>query len=280
MSFSMIAYSQTIPFLNSNEFKWFNFECGGFVTAVYPAFNSSGLSNQILYAKTDVGGVYRSSNNGVNWNLISNYFEGTDEQNAHLFFSEYIIAGMAIHPTDFNQLIISWGNNQNDAIGSYYQCLWRTTNGGINWEKPQFINPPENYGPWFQGDVFERKLGGECILYDPRPGQSYRVFVGGISPNGAPPKLFMSSNSGVTFYPVFDNFTSGDTITCIAMHKSRNEVFVGTTSGIYKSEGFNGYYPKPFQKLPIPQSIGGNNIRKILMKPNLNGKIFLFLERV
>ncbi len=278
MCFTLIAYSQTIPFLNSNQFKWFNFECGGFVTAVYPAFNNSGLSNQILYAKTDVGGVYRSSNNGLNWNLISSYYEGTSEQNANLFFSEYIIAGMAVHPTDPNQLIISWGNNKNDASNSdNYKCLWRTTNGGINWVKPVFKDNNGNdiQGPWFQGDVFERKLGGECIIYDPRPGQSFRVFVGGISPNGAPPKLFMSSNSGVTFYPVFDNFNSGDTITCIAMHKNRNEVFVGTSSGIYKSEGFNDYNPKPFQKLPIPQStIRGKFVRRILMKPDLNGKVF------
>ncbi|MFA7361977.1 MAG: hypothetical protein WC139_13175, partial [Candidatus Kapaibacterium sp.] len=273
MCFTLIAHSQTIPFLNSNEFKWFNFECGGFVTAVYPAFNNSGLSNQILYAKTDVGGVYRSSNNGLSWNLISSYSEGTGEQNAHLFFSEYIIAGMAVHPTDPNQLIISWGNNKNDASHSdNYKCLWRTTNGGINWVKSQFINPPENYGPWFQGDVFERKLGGECILYDPRPGPSKRVFVGGISPNSDPPILFMSLDSGKTFSPVFQNFTSGDTITCIAMHKSRNEVYVGTTSGIYKSQGFNGDNPKPFYKLNIPIDIGGKNIRRMLLKND--GKLF------
>ncbi len=110
-------------------------------------------------------------------------------------------------------------------------------------------------GPWFQGDIFERKLGGECILYDPRPWQSFRVFVGGISPNDEPPKLFMSLDYGATFYPVFNNFLTGDTITCITMHKNRNEIYIGTTSGIYKSQGFNGDVPKPFYKLDIPVSI-------------------------
>ncbi len=119
ISFSTYSSAQYFPnYILGSNFTYQNFECGGFVTAVYPAYNNSGLCNQVLYAKTDIGGVYRSSNNGVNWNLISSYKEGTSEQNAHLFFSEYIIAGMAVHPTDPNQLIISWGSDKNDAFKS------------------------------------------------------------------------------------------------------------------------------------------------------------------
>ncbi|MFA5012291.1 MAG: hypothetical protein WC644_10115 [Ignavibacteria bacterium] len=75
-----ILNSQSFPFLGYN-FKNLNFECAGFVTAVYPAGNPANLANQILYAKTDIGGAYKSTNNGLNWISISSYFEGDNESN-------------------------------------------------------------------------------------------------------------------------------------------------------------------------------------------------------
>lgn len=39
--FPVFVFSQTIPFLNENHFKTLNFECGGYVTAVYPAYNNT-----------------------------------------------------------------------------------------------------------------------------------------------------------------------------------------------------------------------------------------------
>ena len=95
-----IGISQSFPFLNSSLFKSLNFQCAGFVTAVYPAQNSGSLENQILYAKTDIGGVYKSSNNGSTWTSISSYFEGESEPYMHLYYSEYIIAGLAVNPKD------------------------------------------------------------------------------------------------------------------------------------------------------------------------------------
>jgi|GEM_PF-4099453 len=57
----------------SNQFKSVNFQCGGYVSNVVPAYNPSGnMSTQILYARTDIGGVYKSTNNGDNWISINN----------------------------------------------------------------------------------------------------------------------------------------------------------------------------------------------------------------
>lgn len=96
---SNTGIGQSFPFLG-NHFKNLNFECAGFVTAVYPAGKWANLQNQVLYAKTDIGGVYKSTNNGLNWISISSYFEGDNESNMHLYYSEYIIAGLAVNPKD------------------------------------------------------------------------------------------------------------------------------------------------------------------------------------
>lgn len=151
---------QSFPFLNNYSFKSLNFQCAGFVTAVYPAGNPEYIQNQILYAKTDIGGIYRSSNNGNTWTSISSYSEVDNESNAHLFYSEYIIAGLAVHPINPDHIVIAWGSYPQDALQADYNCLWMTQNGGTNWTKSSFSDPyNNNRGPWFQGDNLMRKVG-------------------------------------------------------------------------------------------------------------------------
>ena len=122
--FPVFVFSQTIPFLNENHFKTLNFECGGYVTAVYPALNTSDLGDQWLYAKTDVGGVYRSTNNGTNWTLISNYYhDGILGFSESMFFSHYVIAGLAVNPTEKEKLILAWGSEYSDYENANYKCV-------------------------------------------------------------------------------------------------------------------------------------------------------------
>lgn len=123
------GFSQSFPFLGNN-FKNLNFECAGFVTAVYSAGNPANLANQILYAKTDIGGVYKSTNNGLNWVSISSYYE-TGE---HLFYSEYIIAGLAVNPSNPNNVVVAWGSLKPDADSAGYKCLWMSSDGGNTWK--------------------------------------------------------------------------------------------------------------------------------------------------
>jgi len=122
--FPLIVSSQTIPFLNENNYKTLNFECWGFVTAVYPAHNTSDLGDQWLYAKTDVGGVYKSTNNGTNWTLISNYYhDGILGFSESMFFSHYIIDGLAVHPEDQNKHIVAWVSEYSDYKNANYKCV-------------------------------------------------------------------------------------------------------------------------------------------------------------
>jgi len=270
-----ILFSQQVSFLSYPTFRALNYECAGFVTAVFPAYNNGSLSEQYLYAKTDVGGIYKSTNNGDSWKLISNY----RESDGSIAFSEYINAGLAINPTDKNQLIVAWGSwNSSDAITVGYQTLWRTTTGGEGdnpWGKCYIPSP----GLLLDGDFLQTKVGGECIIYDPRSGNNNRVFIGGIDPSGGRPKLFMSTDYGENFIALENtifNADVADTIYCIAMHKNRTEIYVGTAKGIYRSPGFqsNGY-PQQFEKLSIPSNIGGMNVRRILIKDlSTHEKIF------
>jgi len=56
--FNNTGISQSFPFLGG-FFKSQNFQCGGFVTAVYPAGNPTNLGSQILYAKTVKNKCYK-----------------------------------------------------------------------------------------------------------------------------------------------------------------------------------------------------------------------------
>ncbi len=229
---------QSFPFLNNYSFKSQNFQCAGFVTAVYPAVNPGNLQAQILYAKTDVGGVYRSSDNGSTWTSISSYFEGEGEPYMHLYYSEYIIAGLAVNPTNTENIVIAWGSLKTDAEAAGYQCLWMTSNGGTNWTKSNFIDYPYK-GPWFQGDNFMRKVGGECITFDPLTPN--RVFVGGNPPDGSNQShLFVSTNGGIDFN-VLHSFPSDDSILCISIHKTTGRMWIGTTRSVYYSDRVSNY---------------------------------------
>ncbi len=262
---------QSFPFLGYH-FKNLNFECAGFVTAVYPAGKWANLQNQVLYAKTDIGGVYKSTNNGLNWISISSYFEGDNESNMHLYYSEYIIAGLAVNPKDSNNVVIAWGSLKTDAEAAGYQCLWMTSNGGSTWHKSIFQNCT---GPWFDGDNLMRKVGGECIAFDPH--NSGRVYVGGNpSSNNDKPKLYVSNDSGRSFTVLssFDAYNNGESILCMSFQKdvqSNNRIWIGTTEGVYVSD-YNGY-PNFFV---FQTNLYGKGIRKIIrILPRKNGDAFV-----
>lgn len=224
---------QSFPFLNNSLFKSLNFQCAGFVTAVYPAGIST-LESQVLYAKTDIGGVYKSTNNGTNWISISSYYE-TGE---HLFYSEYIIAGLAVNSMNSENVVIAWGSLKTDAVTAEHRCLWMTSNGGSTWHKSSFNDPPSNKGPWFEGDNFMRKVGGECITFDPITPN--RVFVGGNPLDGSDSKLFVSNNGGIDFN-VLHSFPSDDSILCISIHKTTGRMWIGTTRSVYYSDRVSNY---------------------------------------
>jgi len=262
VSLSGIIYSQSIPFL-PNSFRSLNYQCAGYVTEIIPAKNTSSLSQQVLYAKTDIGGIYKSSNNGSTWGLISNY----PLLNNSRAYSEYITAGLAVNPfiESGNELLVAWGNLANDALIRGYQCIWKSVDGGVSWVQSNIPNPP---GVLFQGDNFQTKIGGECIIYDPR--QNDKVYMGGSNPNGGSPTLFKSTDNGSNF-SVVTSFTAAnnDVIISIAMNNQRNDMYIGTTNGIYYCPNIDQQLPQ-FSLIAPTSSMHGTNIARILMKSDGN----------
>lgn len=256
-----ITYSQSVPFL-SNSFRSLNYQSAGYVTEVIPAKNTNSLSQQVLYAKTDIGGIYKSLNNGSAWNLISNY----PLLNNSRAYSEYITAGLAVNPfvESGNELLVAWGDLLNDAYIRDNQCIWKSVDGGANWTASTIENP----GVFFQGDNLQTKIGGECIIYDPR--QNDRVYMGGINPNGLSPKLFKSTDNGSSF-TVVSGFSAAnnDAIISIAMNSQRNDMYIGTTNGIYYCPNIDAQTPQ-FSQIAPSSSMHATNVARILMKADGN----------
>jgi photosystem II stability/assembly factor-like uncharacterized protein len=129
--------------LISQNLRSVNFQGAGWVTAVRYTTNGARL-----YARTDVGGVFRSDNGGQNWTFISNYAVTLAGLN---------IQGLAVHPTDNNTIYIACGSSYLQTDPS--QGIWKTTDGGNSWTHVlQNVN--------FSGND-DIRWGGECITLDP-----------------------------------------------------------------------------------------------------------------
>src|SRR5688572_5659194 len=126
----------------SQTYRTVNFEGAGWVTAV--KYSSDGTR---VYARTDVGGVFRSDDGGNNWQFISGYAETL----AGLY-----IQGLAIHPVNKDIVYIACGTSYRPSDPG--KGIWKTIDGGLTWSHIfSSIN--------FSGNDNIR-WGGECILID------------------------------------------------------------------------------------------------------------------
>lgn len=254
-----------------------NFECGGFVTNIYVAPNSTqSIASQLLFAKTDVGGVYKSTNNGNNWTFISDYRNSST--NPTLSKSELITQGFAFKPDDPQQLVAAWGQYPEDAAARNHQCVYYSTNGGTNWLLSS-VPQSSTEGVWFRGDDFSTKTGGECIVFD--PAANGVVYMGGVPKTISDrPKLYRSTNNGQSWTALSHQFDTYERINSIAMTPGSGEIWVGTLKinssgnvvggGIYRiwNNGNN------FQKIEEL-----NYVRRVVIKKiNVSGtdKIYAF----
>ena len=232
--------------------NYLNFESGGYVTEIIPVEYPAGqqpadISQQVLYARTDVGGIYRSTNNGGSWLYASNYINYVG-LNPGITLSEIHIQGVAIRQGQYSNspqtVVVAWGYDENDAKLNY-QSIWRSDNSGVTWpSQPATIQAP---GVWFNGNNFPVKIGGPCIAYDPNNTNGiYSVmYMGGFGPsdaNGDPLRtyLFRSENDGLSWSKVtsFENQVpgiNGEGIICISMKQGSNHIWVGTTHRVIYS---------------------------------------------
>jgi len=242
------------------NYRPLNFECGGWVTEIVPFPDKNHTitnpNNSILFARTDVGGVYYSSNNGSGWNYISTYFD--NKSWGPEFSPSFLnIQGIAVHPENPDIVLVAWGLDENDAKIAKdlnntvnYQCLWKSVDHGNNWTKPYITSP----GVWFKGndnnaDHYE-KLGGECIIFSPyKNGSNYKMYMGGVPRSGYTTTLFESYDEGnnwsaVSSFSSVVQYPNDEIITSITMKDGTNYIWVGTSHNLYVSENLGGSWQR------------------------------------
>ncbi|TVZ56644.1 putative secreted protein (Por secretion system target) [Lutibacter sp. Hel_I_33_5] len=105
------------PYNNSNTFNASNFQQTGQGRVNAIAVDPSNPNT--IYIGAPAGGIWKSTDNGVNWNPLTDYLP------------QIGVSGIAIHPTDSNIIYISTGDD--DASDSYSVGVWKSIDGGLSW---------------------------------------------------------------------------------------------------------------------------------------------------
>ncbi|MGA2442546.1 MAG: hypothetical protein ABSH08_16455, partial [Tepidisphaeraceae bacterium] len=207
-------------YLSSAAYTWqnINIGAGGFVTGIfYDPHNQN-----VIYARTDVGGLYKTVNDGTSWTQLLNWEgNGSGGSNGVLSF--------AIDPENSNNLYADTGLYS----GSDGYVLY-STNAGATWG----VTP---LSFWVGGNM-DGRGAGERIAVDPY--DSNIIFLGSNA-NG----LWESTNAGHSFSQV-TSFSTSASINCVlfdpnggTVGKPTQEIFVGedsTASGTNLFETTNG----------------------------------------
>jgi hypothetical protein len=204
----------------SAAYTWqnINIGAGGFVTGIfYDPHNAN-----VIYARTDVGGLYKTVNDGTNWTQLLNWVgNGSGGSNGVLSF--------AIDPENSNNIYADTGLYS----GSDGYVLY-STNAGATWG----VTPLSFY----VGGNEDGRGAGERIAVDPY--DSNIIFLGSNA-NG----LWESTNAGHSFSQV-TSFSTSASINLVLFDPNggtagnpTKEIFVGedsTASGTNLFETTNG----------------------------------------
>lgn len=292
--FMMFIYSAII-FSQDNAWWFLNHSSGGYVTAILPVKYASGqqppspnaIDKQVLYARTDVGGIYRSTNNGTTWDFNSCYYRTIGRNFAEVTASEYHIQGIAVrfdsrepNGTEHDVVVVAAGHDFSEGSGVNFKGIWRSDNNGNTGSfNEATINSAPLNGIWFKGNDFSAKIGGENIIYDPNSinGSSSIMYAGGWNPSITPgvPKpcyLYKSVDDGQTWninvspvntFPstTYQNDAEPEGIVCITIKQGSSQIWVGTTKRVVFTTD-NGV---TWQSRTIP-GVSNPYVKRIILK--------------
>ena len=146
---------------------------GGWVTAL-----ETHAATGIVYARTDVGGLYRSDDGGLQWEWLSGYAEVREP-------AFWETQGLAVNQSDptGSTLLVLLGNQE---AGSPSTGVWKSGDGGRSW-RHTLANVTAN------SNGFTRHASPALAIDAARP---WRVWC------GAQQGLFRSDDGGESFAPV------------------------------------------------------------------------------
>ncbi|MBN8584239.1 MAG: hypothetical protein J0M37_04025 [Ignavibacteria bacterium] len=236
----------------TQNYNRIDFEAGGFVLAQVPTPDGN-----TIYARTDVGGVYKKSGN-EDWKFISEFAVTP---------GALMVQAIDINPNNPEEIIAACGM---DYLGNDNgRGLWKSDNGGVSWKK---ILGPENgfTGVNYGGNLFRVKLGGPCARYHPSlPG---RIITGTLKNSSGHPEIYMSDDNGSSWKEVNHNSTlTGNTVSIQIHPKYPEEIWIGTDEGLWITrDNGNTWSEKIF-----PGQIDG--VYQILLKQNSSGGLTGFV---
>lgn len=178
---------------------------------------------QLLYCRTDVGGIYRYDRENKSWIQLMNSIP--DE-----YCPVQAVRSVALDPNNDSVIYVSGGG----ANYSYPRYMIKSIDGGKTWQRLDFPGCTSADG--------EVRLMGNNIAVDPN--DSGTVFAGSYSEG-----LFVSHNAGETWtavgdIPVVSGSAIAGGISCVVIDGGKQlpdgrsaEVYVGVLgAGVYKSE--------------------------------------------
>jgi len=160
-----------------------------------------------LYARTDVGGIYRSDNRGESWNFLSGEFKSVGST---------FVQGVATAPS--NPDIVYQACGVSYFADDPERGVWKSTDGGASWSHAL---PNIN----FSGNDAGRQ-GGECLII--HPADENEVWAGSRA-NG----LWRSTDAGATWNKVGTTFDS-IVILSIYVHPAfPDQIWIGAEGGLW-----------------------------------------------
>ncbi|MFZ1005240.1 MAG: hypothetical protein WAN65_00280, partial [Candidatus Sulfotelmatobacter sp.] len=214
--------------LAASSYTWQNANVtgGGFVDGIfYDPHNQN-----VIYARTDVGGLFKSVNDGGNWTQLLNWVgNNTSGSGNGTQFQEFGVLSFAIDPQNSNNLYAMVG----EYSGTNGDVLY-STNAGASWSTTALS--------FWVGGNSDGRAAGERIAVDP---YDSNIILLGSNANG----LWESSNAGQSFTQLTSlstsasiNFVYFDPYGGTTGNPTK-EIFVGensTASGTNLYESTNG----------------------------------------
>lgn len=193
----LISFTASAQSPGSVPYEWRNVTIrgGGFVTGLL--FHPR--EENLLYARTDVGGAYRSEDAGGHWIPMTDWMAGIDFTGIESF---------AVDPADASRIYLASG-----IYNGTRAAILRSADRGRTWEKTEV--------PFKMGGNETGRFNGERLAVDPHDG---KILFFGSRHDG----LFRSDDSGVTWSRVdsFPKASYGET------PPANNGAFMGRAVGV------------------------------------------------